>query len=100
LYIITISFFIFIFFIFVLQIRTNNIKYPSILNKKINLRKNIKKNNSFTTQPEIDKKQNDYIDDTEKIKIIDDIKNIDTPPLEESLKSLKNEILQKNATKK
>jgi len=35
-----------------------------------------------------------------KIKIIDDIKNIDTPPLEESLKSLKNEILQKNTYKR
>ena len=100
LYIITISFLIFIFFIFVLQIRTNNIKHPSILNKKLNLRKNIKKNNSFTTQPEIDKKHINYIDDTEKVKIIDDIKNIDTPPLEESLKSLKNEILQKNANKR
>ena len=105
LYIFIFSLFFFIFIISILQLRINsqNYPYPSTLNKTLNLRKEIKNNNTTITPSEITEIINDTIDDLydfDNVNIIDDIKNIEIPPLYESINSISEEYFKKNKTKK
>ena len=103
LYIFIFFLFFFVFIIFFLQLGTNSPNYPSTLNKKLNLRKNIKNNNTINKPSEIFEIINDTEEENfyfDNINIIDDIKNIEIPPLYESINSMSVEFLEKNKTKK
>ena len=91
----------FIFIFFILKLRRRSSYHLSEINKNLNLRKIEKKNNSKIESTQIFIKQNESnFKYTENITIIEDIKNIDIPPIYE-IKDFENEdILPKNKTKK
>ena len=93
----------FIFIIFYLQLSISSPNNPSTLNKKLNLRKNIKNNTTIIKPSETFEIINDTIEENfyfDNINIIEDIKNIEIPPLYESINSMSEEFLEKNKTKK
>ena len=101
LYIFIYTFIAFIVIFFILKFRRRSPYHLSEKNKNLNLRKIEKKNNSKIESTQIFKKQNESnFNHTENIKIIEDIKNIDIPPIYE-MKDLEDEDkLPKNKTKK
>ena len=101
LYIFIYTFIAFIVIFFILKFRRRSPYHLSEKNKNLNLRKIEKNNNSKIESTQIFKKQNESnFNHTENIKIIEDIKNIDIPPIYE-MKDLEDEDkLPKNKTKK
>lgn len=101
LYIFVYTFIAFIVIFFILKFRRRSPYHLSEKNKNLNLRKIEKNNNSKIESTQIFKKQNESnFNHTENIKIIEDIKNIDIPPIYE-MKDLEDEDkLPKNKTKK
>ena len=101
LYIFVYIFIAFIVIFFILKFRRRSPYHLSEKNKNLNLRKIEKNNNSKIESTQIFKKQNESnFNHTENIKIIEDIKNIDIPPIYE-MKDLEDEDkLPKNKTKK
>ena len=100
--------FIFIFFLFLLllfiiflQIFPYNPDNPSLGGRYFNLRKIANKNKSFNVNiNESDININEEMEFEDNFTIIEDIKNLDIKPLDETIDSLSDEILAKNKTKK
>ena len=83
-----------------LQINTNK-EHNYSKKKNYNLRNNDKINNSIIMPINEDIFiKTDKIENEENVSIIDDIKNIDKTPFEESINSLSKDILEKNKEKK
>ena len=91
----------FIFIFFILKLRASIPYIQSEKNKNLNFRKIDKENNSNIEKSQIFNKSDDSnLKMTESINIIEDIKNLDIPPLYVLKDTMDEELLIKNKTKK
>ena len=90
----------FIFIFFILKLRASIPYIQSEKNKNLNFRKIDKENNSNIEKSQIFNKSDSNLKMTESINIIEDIKNLDIPPLYVLKDTMDEELLIKNKTKK